>query len=82
MLCDVTITDVIPEYTTYVDGPLITAAPTTQLARTVIPPEGSGDTLTVNLPGQGHGRSAVVNYRSRQRWFDTDTNTTTNPKGL
>mgnify|MGYP001749371942 FL=1 len=82
---DVTITDVIPEHTTYVDGSADNGGTYDPATRTVTWTQNvaSGDTLTVTFQvkvNKGEKDVTVVNTAHvSDGLIDTDTNTTTNP---
>ena len=82
---DVTITDVIPEHTTYVDGSADNGGTYDPATRTVTWTQNvaSGDTLTVTFQvkvNKGERDVNVVNTAHvSDGLIDTDTNTTTNP---
>ena len=82
---DVTITDVIPEHTTYVDGSANNGGTYDPATRTVTWKQNvaSGDTLTVTFQvkvNKGERDVNVVNTAHvSDGLIDTDTNTTTNP---
>ena len=70
---DVTITDVIPEHTTYVDGSADNGGTYDPATRTVTWTQNvaSGDTLTVTFQvkvNKGEKDVTVVNTAPRQRW--------------